>query len=324
MNAAWYERQGPAKDVLVVGEMNDPEPVPGGVRVRIAASGVNPGDVKKREDTFGIGMPYPRIIPHSDGAGTIDRVGPGVSQEWIGQRVWCFGAQSYRPFGTAAEYTALPVEQVVPLPDGVSFEQGACLGIPGITAHRAVHVGGPVLGGTVLVQGGAGAVGSCAVQLAHQAGARVIATCRSESDKQIALEAGADEVLLTDDTFPHCLRGLAPAGVDHIVEVAFQANIGVDIEALAQAGSIATYATNSPDATIPVWQLVFKNMRMYFVGRDDVPPDAKLQATRDINEALESGWRGLDIAAKFPIEKIAAAHEWVEHPKGPGRVVLVI
>jgi NADPH:quinone reductase len=180
------------------------------------------------------------------------------------------------------------------------------------------------LGGTVLVQGGAGAVGSCAVQLAHQAGARVIATCRSESDKQIALEAGADEVLLTDDTFPHCLRGLAPAGVDHIVEVAFQANIGVDIEALAQAGSIATYATNSPDATIPVWQLVFKNMRMYFVGSDDVPPDAKLQATRDINEALESGWRGLDIAAKFPIEKIAAAHEWVEHPKGPGRVVVVI
>jgi NADPH:quinone reductase len=213
---------------------------------------------------------------------------------------------------------------VIPLPDGVSFVQGACLGIPGITAHRAVHVGGPVTGGTVLVQGGAGAVGSCAVQLAHQAGARVIATCRSESDKQIALEAGADRALLSDDTLLERLRGLAPDGVDHIVEVAFQANIGVDIEALAQGGSIATYATNSPDATIPVWQLVFKNMRMYFVGSDDVPPDAKLQATRDINEALESGWRGLDIAAKFPIEKIAAAHEWVEHPKGPGRVVLVI
>src|SRR5262249_19737217 len=147
---------------------------------------------------FGLGMLYPRVIPHSDGAGTADLVGEGVSRDGIGRRVWCYGAQSYRPFGTAAEYTVVPLQQAVPFADTVPLEQGACLGIPGLTAHRAVHVGGAVDGRTVLVQGGAGAVGACAVQLAHRAGARVIATCRSESDREIASAAGADEVLLTD------------------------------------------------------------------------------------------------------------------------------
>jgi NADPH:quinone reductase len=151
MKAAWYEKQGAARDVLVVGEMDDPQPRTGEVRIRVAFSGVNPGDVKKREDAFGVGMPYPRVIPHSDGSGTVDAVGEGVSREWVGRRVWCYGAQSYRPFGTAAEYTVVPVKQVVPLPEGGPLEQGACLGIPGITAHRAVHVGGSVEGGTVLV-----------------------------------------------------------------------------------------------------------------------------------------------------------------------------
>jgi NADPH:quinone reductase len=176
MKAAWYEKQGAARDVLIIGEIADPQPRTGEVRIRVAFSGVNPGDVKKREDAFGIGMSYPRVIPHSDGSGTVDAVGEGVPREWIGRRVWCYGAQSYRPFGTAAEFTAIPLKQVVQLPEGVPLEQGACLGIPGITAHRAVHVAGSVVGQTVLVQGGAGAVGACAVQLAHHAGARVIAS----------------------------------------------------------------------------------------------------------------------------------------------------
>ena len=162
MRAAWYERQGPAREVLKVGIMADPTPGPGEVRIRMAASGINPGDIKKRQNAFGYGMPYPRVIPHSDGAGHVDLVGEGVAADWIGRRVWCYGAQSYRPFGTAAEYTVVPASQAVPLPDGVSFEQGACLGIPGITAHRCVHAAGPVEGRTVLVQGGAGAVGMCA------------------------------------------------------------------------------------------------------------------------------------------------------------------
>ena len=324
MKAAWYEKQGAARDVLLVGDMNDPQPRAGEVRIRVAFSGVNPGDVKKREDAFGVGMPYPRVIPHSDGSGTVDAVGEGVSREWIGRRVWCYGAQSYRPFGTPAEYTVVPLKQAVPLPDAVPLEQGACLGIPGITAHRAVHVAGSVGGRTVLVQGGAGAVGACAVQLAHRAGARVIATCRAEADKQIAARAGADEVLLTTGNLAERIRALAPDGVHHIVEVAFGANIKTDTEVLAQGGSIATYATNAPTPEIPVWQLVFVNARLFFVGSDDVPAEAKIEATHDINKALEAGWQGLDIAEIVPLDQIARAHELVEHPAKPGRVIVAI
>src|SRR5260370_11301575 len=296
MKAAWYEKQGAARDALVVGEMDNPQPLAGEVRIRIAFSGVNPGDVKKRQDAFGVGMPYPRVIPHSDGSGTVDAVGEGVSREWIGRRVWCYGAQSYRPFGTAAEYTVVPLMQVAQLPEGVPLEQGACLGIPGITAHRNVHVAGSVEGRTVLGQGGAGAVGACAVQLAHRAGARVIASCRAEADKQIAARAGADEVLLTNGNLAQRIRTLAPDGVHHIVEVAFGANIKTDTEVLAQGGSIATYATNTPMPEIPVWQLVFVNARLLFVGSDDVPAEAKIEPNRDINQSLEAGWAGLDIA----------------------------
>jgi NADPH:quinone reductase len=305
MKAAWYEMQGAARDVLTIGEMDDPQPRAGEVRIRVAFSGVNPGDVKKREDAFGVGMPYPRVIPHSDGSGTVDAVGEGVSREWVGRRVWCYGAQSYRPFGTAAEYTVVPLTHTVQLPESVPLEQGACLGIPGITAHRAVHVAGSVKGQTVLVQGGAGAVGACAVQLAHQAGARVIVTCRSDSDKGIASRAGADEVLLTGENLAQRIRAKAPDGVNHVVEVAFGANIKTDTEVLAQGGSIATYATNVPMPETPVWQLVFVNARLFFVGSDDVPIDAKIEATRDINKALEAGWQGLDIAEIVPLDQIA-------------------
>jgi len=324
MKAAWYEKQGAARDVLVIGAMDDPQPHAGEVRIRVSFSGVNPGDVKKREDAFGVGMPYPRIIPHGDGSGTVDTVGEGVPREWIGRRIWCYGAQSYRPFGTAAQYTVVPLKQVAQLPEGVSLEEGACLGIPGITAHRSVHVAGSIKGQTVLVQGGAGAVGACAVQLAHRAGARVIATCRAEADKPVAVRAGADEVLLTSGNLAQRVRALAPDGVHHIVEVAFGANIKTDTEVLAQGGSIATYATNTPMPETPFWQLVFVNARVFFVGSDDVPAEAKIEATRDINHALEVGWRGLDVAEIVPLDQIARAHELVEHPTKPGRVIVAI
>jgi NADPH2:quinone reductase len=304
--------------------MDEPQPLAGEVRIRVATSGINPGDVKKRQNAFGVGMPYPRVIPHSDGAGTIDVVGEGVSQEWIGRRVWCYGAQTYRPFGTAAEYTVVPLTQAVPLPESVPLEQGACLGIPGITAHRAVHGAGPLKGRTVLVQGGAGAVGACAVQFAHRAGARVIATCRSESDTEIASRAGADEVLLTGERLVERIKGLAPAGVDHIVEVAFYVNIKADVEVLAQGGSISTYATGAPMPEIPVWLLVFSNARLFFVGSDDIPTEAKLEATREINQVLVAGWQGLDIAERFSLDDIAQAHEFVEHPTKSGRVIVTI
>jgi NADPH2:quinone reductase len=326
MRAAWYEKQGLAREVLTVGEMPDPTPAPGEVRIRIAASGINPGDIKKRQDSFGIGMAYPRVIPHSDGAGRVDQVGDGVPAQWLGRPVWCYGAQSYRPFGTAAEFTVVPVEKVAPLPDDVSTDQGACLGIPGITAHRAVFVAGPVNGHTVLVQGAAGSVGLCAVQLARRGGAHVIGTVRSSSEEATAKNAGAHEVLCNDNAqeFRARLAELAPDGIDHIVEVAFGANVEGDIELLKMGGSIASYATDNATPKIPFWQMVFKNIRMFFLGSDDFPVDAKIAAAHDLNAALEAGWSGFKIAEQIPLSEIARAHELAEHPVRPGRVVVML
>jgi NADPH2:quinone reductase len=327
MKAAWYEKQGAAHAVLVVGEIEDPEPGPAEVRIRIAASGVNPGDVKKRQDAFGYGMPYPRVIPHSDGAGTIDRVGAGVSATRVGERVWCYGAQSYRPFGTAAEYVVVPSVQAVPLPGGLAFEQGACLGIPGVTAHRAVHVGGSVAGRVVLIQGGAGSVGMCAVQLARRAGARVIATVRSGDDEAVATRAGAHHVIRTDiaaDDIVGRIRAFAPEGIAHIVEVAFDANAANDAAVLAQGGSLAAYATREPSPPLPFWPLVFNNIRVYFLGSDDFPVEAKVAAARDLNAALEAKWPGFENIQTFALSAIAAAHEHVESGKARGRVVVTL
>jgi len=324
MKAAWYEKQGPARDVLKVGEMPDPAPGPGEVRIRISASGINPGDTKKRADAFGVGMAYPRVIPHSDGAGRIDEIGPGASPDWLGRAVWCYGAQSYRAFGTAAEFTVVPVDHVAPLPEKVSMEQGACLGIPGITGHRAVHIGGDVRGRTVLVQGAAGAVGICAVGLARHAGARVIGTVRGEADAPAARNAGAHEVVVSGADLVSRVKALAPDGVDHIVEVAFGANVDADVELLKDDGSIASYATDNATPKIPFWQMVFKNLRLYFLGSDDFPREAKMQATRDINSALEAGWPGFEIAERLPLAEIARAHDLVDHPVRRGRVVVII
>jgi len=322
MRAAWYEKQGPAREVLTVGEMPDPLPGEGEVRIRIAASGVNPGDIKKREDMFGYGMAYPRVIPHSDGAGRVDQIGEGVSLEWVGRSVWCYGAQSYRPFGTAAEFTVVPVDQVAPLPENVSPEQGACLGIPGITAHRAVHVAGLVSGQTVLVQGAAGSVGLCAVQLARRAGARVIGTVRATGDEETVRKAGAHTVIVSDHELITHLKTLVPEGFDHIIEVAFAANVEADLELLKMGGSIATYATGSATPRIPFWQLVFKNIRLFFLGSDDFPKRAKTAATLDLNGALKAGWPAFEIAERIPLSEIARAHELVERPARTGRIVV--
>jgi NADPH2:quinone reductase len=326
MRAAWYERQGPAREVLTVGEMPDPIPSAGEVRIRIAASGINPGDVKKRDNTFSASMPYRRVIPHSDGAGRIDQLGPGISSEWLGRSVWCYGAQSYRAFGTAAEFTVVPLQLVVPLPENGTMEQGACLGIPGITAHRAVHVAGGVSGRTVLVQGAAGSVGLCAVQLARSARAHVIGTVRSSEDAKTAKNAGAHEVVRNEnaDEFKARMKELAPDGVDHIVEVAFGANIAADVDLLKMNGSIAAYATNVGIPTIPFWLMVFKNIRLFFLGSDDFSTEDKVTATHDLNAALEAGWLGFEIAERIPLSDIARAHELVEHPARGGRVVVTL
>ncbi len=324
MKAAWYEKPGPARDVLKVGEMPDPTPAEGEVRIRIAASGINPGDIKKRQDAFGLGMAYPRVIPHSDGAGRVDQIGAGVASEWLGREIWCYGAQSYRAFGTAAEFTVVPVDQVAPLPKNVSMEQGACLGIPGLTAHRAVHVAGPVSGRTVLVQGAAGAVGLCAVALARYGGAHVIGTVRSAADEVTAKQAGAHEVVLSDQQLAARVKSIGPDGVDHIVEVAFGVNVDADVDMLKNTGSIASYATDSATPKVPFWQMAFKNIRGFFLGSDDFPKEAKRQAAQDLNGALEAGWPGFDIGERIPLAEIVLAHELVEHPRRRGRVIVTV
>ena len=318
---------GPSREVLVIGTMPDPVPGPGEVRIRVAASGINPGDVKKRQDAFGYGMPFPRVIPHSDGAGTIDAVGEQVARARVGERVWCYGAQSYRAFGTAAEYVVVPAGQAIPLPPGVPFEQGACLGIPGITAHRAVHAAGPVAGRTVLVQGGAGSVGMCAVGLARLAGARVLATVRSDVEAALAQASGAQEVVRYGERsrgdLIQDLRAFAPGGIDHVVEVAFAANIEADCEVLANGGSIAVYATGMATPTIPFWPLAFKNIRVFFLGSDDFPFAAKAAAAESINAMLVAGWPGFRIDKRIPLANIAEAHEYLEQRHGNGRVVVM-
>lgn len=325
MKAAWYESQGAAAEVLVVGEMPDPVPGRGEVRIRVATSGINPGDLKKREDVFGVGMPYPRVIPHSDGAGLIDQLGEGVTGERLGERVWCFGAQSYRAFGTAAQYVVVPSDQAISLPASTDFPTGACLGIPALTAHRAVHAGGAVAGRQVLVQGGAGGVGIFAVGFAVRAGANVIATVRSAQDEEAARNAGAHHVLRTDaQTLADLVAGirqLAPDGVHHVVEVAFDANVHMDEQVLAVGGSIAAYATGASRPTLPFWPLLFKNARILLLGSDDFPMADKLLAAQETNAMMAAGWPGVRIVRSFELDKIAAAHVYAE--SGPhGRVVL--
>jgi NADPH:quinone reductase len=237
MLAAWYERPGPAAEVLQVGDMAAPDPGPGEVRVRVTLSGVNPGDAKKRSDWLGYGMPFPRIVPHSDASGVIEAVGEGVQPARVGQRVWVYGAQSYRPFGTAAELTVVPAEQAVELPDGVSDELGACLGIPGITAHRAVFGDGPVAGKTVLVQGVLGAVGSIAAQLARWGGAAVIGTVRRGGDLDRAGSWVAHGVALDDTEPAEAIRAHAPEGVHRVVEVSLSDNAELDAAVAAPTRS---------------------------------------------------------------------------------------
>jgi len=201
----------------------------------------------------------------------------------------------------------VPLDHVAPLPAGVAPDQGACLGIPGITAHRAVHVGGAVAGLTILVQGAGGAVGICAVQLARHAGARVIGTVRSSTEEPLARTAGAHDVILNDQTLVERVKALAPGGIDHIVEVAFGANIDDDVEMLKMGGSIGAYATDSATPKIPFWQLVFKNIRVFCLGSDDFPTEAKVAATRDLNDALHAGWPGFEIGERVPPELVSSA-----------------
>src|SRR5207302_1977996 len=312
MRADWYERPGPAAEVLQVGEMAEPDPSPGEVRVRVALSGVNPGDAKKRGEWLGNRMPFPRVVPHSDGSGVIDAVGQGVDRSRIGQRVWVYGAQSYRPFGTAAERTVVPAEQAVRLPSEVSDEVGACLGIPGITAHRAIFGDGPVAGKTILIQGVLGAVGSVAAQLARWGGATVIGTVRRESDLDRVDGAVAHAVALNHAQPGQAIRAYAPQGVHRIIEVAFSENADLDAEVAAPDGIIAAYATRRDRPELPFWPMLFANLTIRLLGSDDFPPAAKRQAAIDLTTAARDGALSIPSDDPLPLDRIAEAHDRVD------------
>ena len=229
MRAVWYDRQGPANEVLVCGELPTPEPGSYEVRVRLEAAGVNPSDANRRRGPAPA-MEYPRVVTCSDGAGVVDLIGSMVPENWVGRRVWLYnGQRNGRWMGTAAEYIALNVDLVTPLPEHVSFAEGATLGVPGMTAHYCVFVAGPVQGRTLLVTGAAGAVGHYAVQLAKWAGATVIATVSSEAKAERARVGGADHVInyRTEDVAARVRDITGGDGVDHVVDVDFGGNLAV-------------------------------------------------------------------------------------------------
>jgi NADPH2:quinone reductase len=308
MRAAWYERQGPADEVLTVGELPDPEPGTGEVRVRVRYSGVNPGDTKKRRGWLGSTMPYPRVIPHSDASGVIDRVGDGVSAARVGQRVWVYGAQSYRPFGTAAEFTVVPKDLAVDLPPEVTDEAGASLGIPGITAHRAVFGDGPVDGTTLLVHGVLGGVGNLAAQLASWGGARVIGTVRRGPDLAQVPASLNHAVSLDAPDAVAAIRRVAPDGVDRVIEVAFSDNVDLDAAIVKNLGTIAAYATSSDRPDFPFWPMLFDNVTIRLLGSDDFPAEAKRDAARDLTTAAAEGAIQVRTGHPLPLDAITEAH----------------
>jgi NADPH:quinone reductase len=324
VRAVWYDRQGPAVEVLQAGELPAPEPGRGEVRVRVTRSGVNPGDTKKRRGWLGSAMPFPRVIPHSDGAGTVESVGEGVDPARVGQRVWVFGAQSYRPFGTAAELTVVPARQAVELPDGVSDEVGACLGIPGITAHRAVFADGSVAGLTVLVHGVRGGVGSLAAQLARWGGATVIGTVRQRGDLgQLAIPAVVRAVALDEPDPAGAIRAHAPGGVDRIIEVSFSDNVDLDAAVAKNQAVIAAYATREDRPGFPFWPMLFDNITIRLLGSDDFPAAARQQAAADLTAAAGGGALSIPIDTVLPLGKAAQAHDRVDEG-ARGRVLLAI
>lgn len=325
MRAAWYEANGTARDVLRIGEMPDPEPGPGEVRVRLRASGVNPSDVKTRGGSRP--MSGSRIIPHSDGAGTIDAVGEGVPTGRIGERVWIWNGQWKRPFGTAAEMIALPAEQAVPLPEAIGFAEAACLGIPALTAYRALATDGGVSGASVLVAGGAGAVGHYAVQMAKLMGARqVIATVSSPEKAAHAAEAGADVTIdyRREDVAARVRAATGGAGVDRVVEVDAAANMRLLPQLVRRDGLCAVYGSAKNEVVSEFGPMIMSGIAVRWFIVYELSPEARRDALETVGGWLREGRLRHAVAKTFPLAEIASAHEAVESGKVIGNVVLEI
>lgn len=314
MQAVWYEELGPAEKVLKYGEMPDPAPAAGDVRVAVQCSGVNPIDVKRRQGGRGT-MSAPRIIPHFDGAGTIDAVGAGVDPQRIGQRVWIYGAQWQRDFGAAADFVILPHEMAVPLPDHTDFAEGACLGIPGLTAYAAVFYDGDVANQNLMVTGGAGAVGRYAVQFAKLSGARVISTVSTDEKAALASSAGADEIVnyRQEDVARRVREITDGAGVDRIVEVEFGGNLATSLKILRIGGTIATYASQAdPTPTVPFYDLMYRSVVVRHVLVFQMPEQLMQRAVRDISDWLQQRKLTHHLGPRFSLADTVAAHHAVE------------
>lgn len=328
MKGVYYERKGPARQVLVLGDLPDPQPGPGEVRVKVAVSGVNPTDTKLRSGWDGATeMPFPRIVPHQDGAGVIDRVGPGVPPSRAGERVWIWEAQRGRAFGSCAQYVCVPADNAVPLPEGTSFETGACLGIAGMTAHRCLFQDGGIQGQTVLVAGGAGAVGQAAIQLAKWAGARVAATVSRAEQEKIAREAGADVVVNRKAGDPAgAIKAFARGGIDRVVEVAFEANLDLNRAVLKPNGVISTYSSGPHDSAprIPFGPVMRQGITVHFILVYVMSREAHQQAARDVNAALEAGRYRPHVARTFALAETPAAHEAQESGSAVGKLLVEI
>jgi len=327
MQAAFYDRTGPAREVLSLGELPNPEPGPGELRVRLHYSGVNPSDVKSRAGRRNMPMPFARIVPHSDGAGVVDRVGSGVPATRIGERVWVWNAAWGRAMGTAAQYVVLPAAQAVALPAGVPLEAGACFGIPALTALHAVQAQGGVRDQCVLVAGGAGAVGHYAVQFAHLLGARqVIATVSGPEKAALALAAGADAAIdyRREDLAVRVRELTEGRGVDRIVEVDIAANGARYGELLREGGAALVYGSGQPEFSLPFFPLIARNISLHFFIVYQLGAAARAAAEQTLARLLAEGRLQHRIAERLPLAQIAAAHELVESGRAVGNVVLEI
>ena len=326
MRAALFDRTGPAAEVLQLVDIATPEPGAGEVRVRVHASGVNPVDVKMRGGARTTQLAFPSITPHSDGAGVIEGVGAGVPAARLGERVWLYNACWGRPQGTAAESVVVPSLQAVPLPANTSFEAGACFGIPALTAWQAVNMDGGVHGKTVLVAGGAGAVGHYAIQFARAAGAaRILASVSGPEKAGIALAAGADVAInyRTEDLVARVLAETAGRGVHRVIEVDGKANLAQDALLVQAEGDVIVYGSGGADVAVPFLPSVVKNLRYRFFIVFNLTPADRAAANADLTRQVLAGTLQHHLGPSFPLARIAEAHEAVESG-AVGNVVVTI
>jgi NADPH2:quinone reductase len=323
MRAAYYESNGPAREVLRVADVETPQAGRGEVRVRLRTSGVNPSDVKSRAGLTRK-IAFPRVIPHSDGAGEIDAVGEGVSPARVGERVWVWNGQWRRPFGTAAEWIVLPSEQAVRLPANVTMEAGACLGIPAYTGYQGVLLARAKEGSTVLVAAGAGAVGHCAIQFAKKRKATVITTVSSPAKAEIARAAGADHVIdyKREDVGERVMAITAKRGVNAVIEMDLAANARLLPTVLAPNGVVAVYGSGAAEASIPFQFLLQNSITLQFFLVYLMPAEMRQRATADITQMLEQGELIHNVAQTFDLGDMVAAHEAVESGKAMGNIVV--